>query len=278
MNAKPFKWRAFVSVSLTLAFLVMTLSGIVLYLSPPGRVANWSGWTILGLSKKGWEDQHVVFAAAFIILSVFHLFVLNWKPFLAYLKSKASSGLSHPAELFASLALFVLFIAGTLWHLPPFEQLIVLGDRLSASWEYKSAGPPVPHAEAMTLDELGALPQVGAPAERMIEKLRAAGLKVQSTRQTLQEIAADNGTEAQKLYGIIMGGGQTGALSGSGWGRKTLAEAAETIGVSPLALQMALKQQNIEAAPDERLRDIATSNGMEPAELIDRISKMAKKR
>ncbi|HHE31935.1 MAG TPA: DUF4405 domain-containing protein [Chlorobaculum parvum] len=279
MASTAFKWRAFVSISLTITFLVMTLSGIMLFVSPPGRVANWSGWTILGLSKHGWEDQHLVFAIAFIVLSIFHLFVLNWKAFFNYLKSKASKGLSHPAELFASLVLFVLFAGGTLWHLPPLEQIIALGERVSNSWEYKSGGPPVPHAEAMPLDELGTLPQVGASAETMIEKLRNAGLKVQSTNQTLQEIAVDNGMEVKKLYGIIMEGKPSGGrLPGSGWGRKTLSEAAETIGVTPLALQQALKRQGIEASPEEAIRDIATSNGIEPSELVDRIGRIAEKR
>ena len=273
-----FKWRPFVSVSLTLAFLAMTISGVVLYLAPPGRVANWTDWNILGLTKKGWENQHVVFAAAFIILSVFHLFVLNWKAFFTYLKRKANKGLSHPAELAASLMLFLLFGVGTLWHWPPFEQLIAFGDKLSASWEYKSGGPPVPHAEAMPLDELAALPQVGTPAEQMVEKLRAAGVQVQSTNQTLQEIAENNGMEVQKLYAIIMEGKPSGGLPGSGWGRKTLSEAAKTIGVTPLALQQALKQQGIETSPEETIREIATSNGIEPSELVDNIGRMAEKR
>jgi len=278
MASKGFKWRAFVSVSLTITFLVMTISGIMLFVAPPGRVANWSGWTILGLSKHGWEDQHLVFATAFIVLSIFHLFVLNWKAFFNYLKSKASKGLSHPAELFASLILFVLFAAGTLWHLPPFEQIIALGEKVSNSWEYKAGGPPVPHAEAMPLEELGALPQVRVSAEAMLEKLRAAGVKVQGTEQTLQEIADENGMEAQKLYTLIAGEAQSKGLSGSGWGRKTLTEAAETIGVTPLALQQALTQQEIEASPDETIREIATNNGMEPSELVDRIGRIAEKR
>lgn len=277
ITSKAFKWRAFVSVSLTLSFIVMTLSGIILYLSPPGRVANWTDWNILGLTKKGWENQHVVFAVAFIILSIFHLFVLNWKAFFTYLKSKASKGLSHPAELAASLVLFVLFGGGTLWHWPPFEQLIAFGDKLSASWEYKSGGPPVPHAEAMPLDELAALPQVGTPAEQMVEKLRASGVKVQGPEQTLQEIAVENGMKVQKLYDLIAEGKQSNGLSGSGWGRKTLNKAAETIGVTPLKLQQALKQQDIEASPDETIREIASNNGIEPPELVRRIKTMAEK-
>ncbi|MGC8773822.1 MAG: DUF4405 domain-containing protein [Chlorobaculum sp.] len=273
-----FKWRVFISTGLLLTFLVMLISGIVLYISPPGRVANWTDWNIFGLTKKGWQNQHVVFGFAFIILSIFHLFVINWKAFLSYIKTKASTGLNSPAELSISLVLFALLAVGTFWQLPPFEQIIALGDRLSGSWEDKTGGPPVPHAETLSLEELGKLPQVLAPADKMIEKLRSAGVKVRDTKQTLQEIAGENGVKVEKLYGIISKGKQSGGLQGSGWGRKTLTEAAETIGVSPLALQQALKQQGIEAAPEESIRDIATKNSMEPSELVSRINRMAEKR
>lgn len=275
---KHFKWRVFISAGLALAFLVMLISGIVLYISPPGRVANWTDWNIFGLTKKGWQNQHVVFGFAFIILSIFHLFVINWKAFFSYIKSKTSEGVNSPAELAVSLVLFAVLAVGTFWHLPPFEQIIALGDRLSGSWEDKTGGPPVPHAETLSLEELGKLPQVGASAETMIEKLRAAGVKVRDAKQTLQEIAGENGLEVQKLYDIISKGKQSGGLQGSGLGRKTLTEAAETIGVSPLALQQALKQQGIEASPEESIRDIATKNGMEPSELVSRINRIAEKR
>jgi|GEM_PF-3181630 len=29
--------------------LIMALTGIMLYISPPGRVAHWSNWVLLGL-------------------------------------------------------------------------------------------------------------------------------------------------------------------------------------------------------------------------------------
>lgn len=276
---RSFKWRVFISAGLVLAFLVMLVSGVVLYVSPPGRVANWTDWNLFGLSKRGWQNQHVVFGFAFIILSIFHLFVINWKAFLSYIKSKASKGVNNPAELAASLVLFVALAVGTFWHLPPFEQIIALGDRLSGSWERKSGAPPVPHAETLSLDELGRLPQVSEPGSELLKKLQAAGLKVRDTKQTLLDIATDNGMQVQRLYDILVAGKRTGGLGESGgWGKKTLGEAAEACGVSSLALQQALKQQGIEASPDERLSEIASNNGLSTPELIQRINAMTEKR
>ncbi|UWX57919.1 DUF4405 domain-containing protein [Chlorobaculum sp. MV4-Y] len=49
-----FKWRVFISTGLVLIFLVMLISGIVRFVSPPERVANWTDWNIFCLTKKGW--------------------------------------------------------------------------------------------------------------------------------------------------------------------------------------------------------------------------------
>lgn len=276
---QPFKWRVFISAGLLLTFLVMFISGIVLFISPPGRVANWTDWNLFGLTKKGWQNQHIIFGFAFIILSIFHLFFINWKAFLSYIKSKASKGMNNPAELAASLVLFALLAIGTLWHLPPFEQIIALGERFSASWEKNTGTPPVPHAETLSLDELGKLPQVSQPGSELLKKLQAAGIKVRDTKQTLLEIAAENSTEVQRLYDIMVPAKRSGGLGeGGGWGRKTLGEAAEACGVAPLALQQALKQQDIEAEPDERLADVASKNGLSTPELIRRINAITEKR
>lgn len=280
MPAKQsFKWRVFISAGLLLTAIVLLVSGVVLFISPPGRVANWTNWNLLGLTKTGWQNQHIIFGFAFIILSIFHLFVINWKAFLSYIKSKASKGLNSPLELAASLLLFAVLAVGTFWHLPPFEQIIVLGERLSASWEKKTGAPPVPHAETLSLDELGKLPQVNLPGSELLKKLRMAGLKVRDTKQTLLDIASENGAEVQRLYDILVPAKRSGGLGeGARWGRKTLGEAAEATGVSPLALQQALKQQGIEAAPDERIADIASKNGLNTPELIRRINDMTEKR
>ena len=276
---QPFKWRVFISAGLLLTFLVMLVSGLVLFISPPGRVANWTDWNLFGLSKRGWQNQHIVFGFAFIILSIFHLFVINWKAFFCYIKSKTSKGVNNPVELALSVILFAALAVGTFWHLPPFEQIIAPGDRLSGSWERKTGAPPVPHAETLSLDELGKLPQVSMPGSEIVKRLQAAGLKARDTKQTLQQIAADNGAEVQLLYDIIVPSKRSGGLGeGAGWGRKTLGEAAEVCGVSPLALQQALKQQGIEASSDERLSDIASKNSLSTPELVRKINAMTEKR
>jgi len=261
---KSFSWRIFISFGLLLSFLMLLVSGVILYISPPGRVANWTDWRMLGLTKNGWIDQHSIFGFAFALLSIFHLFVINWKAFLSYLKAKATTGLKSPVELFGSLLLALLFGFGTYFSLQPFAAVIDFGDSVSESWEQRDKQPPVPHAETMTLVELALQPGLGGDAEVLKAKLEKAGFRVDSVQQTLGEIAEKNHTTAEKLY-VPLAPEKSGArkLPAEGLGRKTLQEVADDAGISASSLQLALKQKGIEAETDMTLKSIAEKNGIE---------------
>ena len=131
---KKFNWRAFISFGLTYAFFIILVSGIMLYMSPPGRYAHWVNWKILGFTKEGWQAIHTIFSYTFVILSVFHLFTVNWKVFLSYLKSKAKTGLNRKREFFISTALVLLFFFGVIFSVPPFKSVMDFGEYLTESW------------------------------------------------------------------------------------------------------------------------------------------------
>ncbi len=200
---KSFSWRVFISFGLFIALFMMLVSGVILYISPHGRVANWTDWQIIGLTKRGWQHQHIIFGFSFLILSLFHLFFINWKAFLCYLKSKTSAGLNNPRELLVIIALSLLFGTGTYFGLQPFSSVIKLGDSISGSWERQEKQPPVPHAELMNLTQLAEQPGLGGDAAALKAKLEQAGLTVVSEEQTLTEIAVANKMTAEKVYEFI---------------------------------------------------------------------------
>jgi Domain of unknown function (DUF4405) len=55
-----FRFRSLVSFSAFFLFLAPALSGIAMYLRPEGSVARWTGWSLLGLDKRGWEELLVI--------------------------------------------------------------------------------------------------------------------------------------------------------------------------------------------------------------------------
>ena len=265
---KSFNWRVFISFGLFIALLMMLVSGVVLYISPPGRVANWTDWRMIGLTKRGWQNQHIIFGFSFLILTIFHLFFINWKAFLSYLKSKSNEGLKNPGELFTIIVLSALFGAGTYFGMQPFSAVIKFGDAISGSWERQEKQAPVPHAELMTLTQLAEQPGLGGDPAALKAKLEKAGLKVTSQEQTLAEIAALNGKTAEQVYAFIAPATTEGhKIQGQGFGKKTLLEIADEGGVSATSLQLALKQKGIEAKIDTPLKSIAENNKIEMSEL-----------
>lgn len=78
-----FRWRALVSVFVFIPFAILRISGASLWFTPPGRIANWTNWTLFGLRKVEWANLRIWFALVFVAASGFHI-VLNWGPLKTY--------------------------------------------------------------------------------------------------------------------------------------------------------------------------------------------------
>lgn len=139
---KSFSWRIFVSFGLFLSFLMLLVSGVILYMGPSGRGPSAFVWHIIGLTKPEWQNQHIIFGFAFIILSLFHLLVINWKAFFSYLKTKATEGLRSPGELIVIIVLSLLFGIGTYAKIQPFSGILEFGKSISKSWDGGKTGQP----------------------------------------------------------------------------------------------------------------------------------------
>jgi hypothetical protein len=139
---KSFSWRAFISFGLFVSFIVLLLSGVILYIGPSGKGNSGVVWEIIGLTKQAWQKQHIIFGFAFSIFSVFHLSAMNWKSFFSYLKSKAGEGLSRPVELSAILVMALFFGIGTYVGIQPFSGVLDFGKNISKSWDGKTVQQP----------------------------------------------------------------------------------------------------------------------------------------
>ncbi len=49
--------RSLIAFMVTWSFAVLTVTGIVLYIVPQGRIAYWTLWSFLGLSKDQWGER-----------------------------------------------------------------------------------------------------------------------------------------------------------------------------------------------------------------------------
>ena len=133
-----FQKRGFTSLLLTLSFLVATVSGIVLYLTPRGRTANWTDWSILGLSKHDWSAIHINTCLLLLIVAAVHLF-LNWVVFRSYIKKMAAKGLQLKQETILAVLLTALVTAGAYFDIPPFSTVAASRWQVKAYWDRQAA-------------------------------------------------------------------------------------------------------------------------------------------
>jgi hypothetical protein len=75
---KSFSWRILISFGLFLSFFMILTSGVMLYIGPSGRGPGATGWSMIGLTKPEWQNQHIIFGFAFSLMALFHLFLINW--------------------------------------------------------------------------------------------------------------------------------------------------------------------------------------------------------
>ena len=265
-----FSWKVFISFGLTYSFIIILISGIILYMSPPGRYANWVNWKILGSTKAGWQSLHTVFSFSFVILSVFHLFTINWKSFLSYLKSKKQSGINKRREFYISTVLMLVFFFGIIYSIPPFKSVMDLGEHLTESWEKIEEEPPIPHAEILTLAELAEQLKLST-VDEITRKLIIHEIKFDNTDQTLQEIALINETTPLEIYTQIAK--KSGAQQqGSGIGRKTIETFAVEVGKNPDEVMKILHENGIKAEIGQTLREIGDNNNIPPKNIFELFS------
>lgn len=269
---RKFSWRAFISFGLAYMMLILLVSGLILYVAPPGRYSHWVNWTLWGISKEEWQAVHTVFSLSFIVLSIFHLFSANWRAFLYYFRAKREKGFNKKYEFLFSTLLIIVVLFGTFFSFPPFSNVMILGEDLTNSWEKTEERAPVPHAELLTLAELSVQLQIESP-EELARKLDNHKIVYQDIHtQTLQEMATANSTTPAELYDIVSK--KAGNLQqGSGVGRKTLEDFSSELNKSVDELIQILEASNIVAKKGETLRVIGENNDIPPRDIYDLISK-----
>ena len=204
---QKFNLRSFTSFSLVISTLIMSWSGFVLYIAPPGRIANWGTWKLMLFTKAEWQALHIIFSYLFFILVIIHLFFINWKTFLSYFKSKLKAGLNKKWELAAALIVTALIFIGTLSHWTPFGPILNFGEKAKRSWEGNYAAPPTERGNQgqqgigrLTLK--AAAQRTGKDLGTLINTLKKKGIEADG-ETSLRTIADKLGVTPGDVYNIL---------------------------------------------------------------------------
>jgi hypothetical protein len=203
---QKFNLRSFTSFSLVIATLIMSWSGFVLYIAPPGRIANL-GWKLMLFTKAEWQALHTIFSYLFFVLIIIHLFFINWKTFLTYFKSKLKAGLNKKWELAATLLLSALIFIGTLRSWTPFGPIMNFGEKEKRIWEGNNV---VPSSDQSGQGQQGigrltlktAAQRTGKNVENLISILKVKGIEA-NENSPLRTIAEQLGVTPQEVYNIL---------------------------------------------------------------------------
>ncbi len=263
-----FYWRAFVTFYIVLSFLVIAASGLVLYISPPGRVANWSQWSLGGLTKANWQAVHTVFTFLFVVAAAVHVY-FNWRVILAYVKSKVGAGVRRGRELTLASGVAAAVLTLTIVGMPPFSSVVSYGESVKNSWTNPSTEPPVPHAELWTLAKFAETTKV--PVEAAMRNLSQAGMPVDSAEVTLQAVASRYNVTPKDVYVKAVGAAKPASVplaEGGGYGQKSVQQIADQLNI-PLdtAIERLHRAGISQAAPDSNLRELATASSRRPFEI-----------
>lgn len=266
-HKKTFQWRAFTSFYVVISFLIISTSGIILYITPPGRVAYWSQWTLFGLTKEQWQAIHTIFTLLFIVAVAVHLY-FNWKVLLSYLRSRLNEGMKRRKELTLSLVVAGGVLLFTAMNFPPFSAVMVLGDDLSNSWLTPQDEPPVPHAELLTLEQFSQ--KTGVSLSNILGRLGAQGLAVDSTTILVKHLAVQYNLTPAQLYSRMRTSEdpKPALTEGGGYGRKTVAQIAEQLGLPVQVAIERLHNHSIGADAGSVIRDLASKHDMSPIDLV----------
>lgn len=275
--------RKITSLTAGLAFIVMLVTSIILYIVPQGRVAYWADWKLWGLTKTDWGNIHINFGLLFLIALFLHIYY-NWKPLINYLKDKSKRIKVFTSEFNTALIITIVFVLGTYMMLPPFNWVMSLNDHFKDSGAAKYGEPPYGHAELSSLKTFAK--KLNLDFNKSLTLLKEAGYPVEDGSATLQAIGKRYRIAPQQVYESIQAAeivsGQESeenpVLPESpppGTGNLTLADFCTQYNLNIKTVTRELKEQKVTASAELTLKQIAEQNQKSPIDLYEIIKNIA---
>ena len=272
------KIRRITSLTASLAFVLMLLTSVILFITPQGRVAYWADWRLMGLTRTDWGNIHINLGFLFLIALSLHIYY-NWKPLISYLKNKAKQIKILTPEFNVALVITILFVVGSYLLVPPFGWVMSLNDHFKDAGAEKYGEPPYGHAELSSLKTFAK--KMKLDLARGMQLLEKAGYATDDSNMTLAAIGSRYNIPPQMVYEIIKPAAIATAKQSTdkgmpespppGTGRLTLADLCTQYKLNMKLVIRELKKQGIEASEEMTLKEIAANNSTGPHDIYERI-------
>ena len=203
-NRKSFNFRSLVTFTVVLSFLVISFTGVILYLTPQGRMAHWTGWSLFMLGKEQWSAVHINTCLLFLIAASLHIY-LNWRVLISYIRTKAVAGFRRKWEFATAAVVITAFVVTTLGAIPPLSLVTDWNEDIKTYWSHQvRTKGPMPHAESLPLKKLVATID-GMTVQNAMALLRTEGFEVPDASVTLEELAGQKSLSPMEVYELLNG-------------------------------------------------------------------------
>ncbi|UCF15332.1 MAG: DUF4405 domain-containing protein [Phycisphaerales bacterium] len=241
-TGQSFNLRAFASVFAGLSFILMVVTGLVLFSAPSCRIARDTSWAVWGHDKDQWVAVHVWLSIAFVIASFIHIY-LNWAVLINYFRSRIHRKPAFRAEWLAALAICVVLYAGSARGVTPFSSLM--------TWKE-------------TFKHGSTEPGQGWRAGRAAgQRIRNGASHAEQDHVSGEPASNEHQEDCEQSQGPGRGPGRFGA----GMGRKTLRQFCSDEGIELTWAISHLKSQGLKVRDTMTMREIADALGRHPREL-----------
>jgi len=272
--------RKITSLTALVSFLLLILNSVVLYIVPHGRIAYWADWRLLGLTKNEWSNQHIIIGTLFLLAIFLHIYY-NWKPIVAYLKNKSRQLKIFTREFNIALVLTIICTFGAYIEAPPFSYVLDFSKSIKTSAVRTYGIPPYGRAELSTLKTFTS--KVGLDLTQSMYLLKKVGVRVESDKQTIQEIAKLNKMSPQQVYAAMIPEEKPGAKKNlpdsppKGFGKHSLDEICREYNINISRILRDFVDNNIKVKTSATIKEIASQNDISSKEVYAIIKNAAKK-
>jgi len=258
------------SLTMLLSMIVMTYTGIMLFITPPGRIANWANWELLGLSKEQYADLHSTFMVLFVVATLLHIYY-NWKPMTSYMKNTAKQMIVFTKDMVIASVITIVFFIGAIYQITPFSTFLDFGTDIKESWEKQYGTAPYSHAELSSLKSF--CKKVGVDLTKSEAILKKNNIQYE-LEKSLSQIAKENKVSPQFIYNLLKTNFQKSGetiIELTGLGKKQIKDVAQTLRITPKEFLEKLKKLGIEAKEDDKFKEIAESYDMSPMDIMTKL-------
>lgn len=264
------KLKKITSLTMLLSMLAMVYTGIILFITPPGRVANWANWELLGLTKEQYGQIHSTFMVLFLIATVLHIYY-NWTPMISYMKNKTKELIIFTKDMLVAVLLFLAFLFGTIYEVSPFSNFLSFGEEIKESWEKDYGTAPYSHAELSSLKSFSS--KLGFDLNEVNSVLKANNLIYQE-EQSLAQIAKVNKVSPNFIYDLLRVHFEKQGkkiIPLTGLGKKSVKDVAITIGISTEEFILQLETLGIEAKQSDKFKAVTEQNDLSPMDVMEQL-------